>query len=78
MYILCRCKAQRQDASNPINESGLWLAPSSIMPKKLINEFLEDCSIRGALKYTREDNSILAIRGQYLVPLVTIEVGYLQ
>jgi hypothetical protein len=48
------------------------------MPKKLINEVLEDCSIRGALEYTRDYNSILAICGQYLVPLVTMEVGDLQ
>jgi hypothetical protein len=37
------------------------------MLKKLINEILEDCSIRGSLKYTREQNPILAICRQYLV-----------
>jgi hypothetical protein len=48
------------------------------MSKKLINEVLKDYSIRGALKYTGEHNSILVICGQYLVPLVAMEVGYLQ
>jgi hypothetical protein len=48
------------------------------MPKKLINKVLEDCSIRGALKYTRQQDSIFAVCRQYLVPLVTMEVGYLQ
>lgn len=48
------------------------------MPKKLINKVLEDCSIRRALKYTRQQDSIFAVYRQYLVPLVTIEVGYLQ
>jgi hypothetical protein len=46
--------------------------------KKLTNEVLEDCSIRGALEYTREQDSIVAVCRQYLVALVTMEVGYLQ
>jgi hypothetical protein len=47
------------------------------MSKKLINEIFEYYSIHRALEYSREHDSILIIYGQYLIPLIAIEVSYL-
>jgi hypothetical protein len=44
------------------------------MKKKFVDKVLEQSGIRGATKDSRENNSILGIRRQYLIPLVAVKL----
>jgi hypothetical protein len=59
------------------NKNRLWLRPSTTQRQQLFNEIFKNGTVCGALKDACENNTILCICWQYLIPLLTLELGYL-
>jgi hypothetical protein len=59
------------------NKNRLWLRPFTTQREQLLDEILEDGAICGSLKHACEDDAILCICWQYLISVLTLELGNL-
>jgi hypothetical protein len=59
------------------NKNRLWLRPFITQREQLLDEILKDGAIYRSLKHACEDDAILCICWQYLISVLTLELGNL-